>query len=165
MKNHRFAIWIFLLWLFQSIFLKYIRINGIGPELLYVFTLCVAMYEKRPKYYITVAVVCGLLSELSAGRMPGFYLIFYTLSVLCTVGLEEIIYRSIFAFVIPLTAVLTFLGNSVFFFINHNMFESLSFAQAVKTIIFPVVIYNTAVAVVMKPFVKKTLYKKKFRRR
>lgn len=165
MKNLRIAIWIFLLWIIQSVFLKYIRINGIGPELLYIFALCVAMYEKKPLYYVTVGAVCGTLAELSAGRMPGFFLIFYILSVLCTIGLKEIIYRNIFAFVIPLTAILTFFENSIFFFINHNVFESFSYTEAVKTIILPVVIYNTVLAVILKPFVKKTLYKKKLRRR
>ena len=166
MKNLKLAVWIFLLWLFQTVFSRFVRIDGISPDILYVFVLCMAINEKKPSYYITIGIICGFIADAFTGGIPGFYLLAYTCTVLLTVMMGEIIYKELFLIIAPVTAVFTFILNSIYFLINHTYLQEISYAAALKSIILPVIIYNTVVAIIINPLLKKTVYtEKKLRRR
>lgn len=164
MKNLKFAIWIFLLWLVQSVFSNYIRIGGIAPELLYVFVLCMAMLEKKPSYYISISIICGLLADISAGGMIGFYLLTFTGSTLLLVGLGSLFYREYLLMILPVILLFSFAVHSIYYLINHNILNSLSYPAALKSIIVPVMLYNTAVGLLIHPLLKKSMYKRSRRR-
>lgn len=156
MKNLKLTVWIFLLWLVQTVFSKYIRINGVVPELLYMFVICVSLLEKKQYRYITVGIVCGIIADAIVKGSPGFNLLIYTCTVFATVCFCEFVYRDIFFLIIPISAVFTFCENTIFYFITQNNLNS--YVSALKTVIFPVIIYNVAAAVIIKFLLKKTVY-------
>jgi rod shape-determining protein MreD len=166
MKNLKFAIWIFLLWLFQTVFLRFIRIGGIAPEMLYVFVLCMALNEKKPAYYISIGIICGFISDAFTGGTPGLYLLIYTCTVLAVAGIGEVIYREPVFMIVPVVLLFSFLENTLYFFVNHGALQSVAYVSALKSIILPVMLYNTVLAVILNPILKLTVYpKKRLRRR
>ena len=155
MKNLKLAVWILILWLFQTVFSKYIRIDGVSPELLYIFVICTALTEKKPQRYITVGIVSGLVTDAFCGTV-GFYLLIYTCTVFAVVWLSELIYKDMFFMVIPFAAVFTFVENSIFYLLNGS--GAMNYPTALKSIILPVVIYNAAAALIINFLLKKTAY-------
>ncbi len=160
MKKIKFFVWIFLLWLLGTVFGEFVRIGGIIPELLYVFTLCIAMHEKRFSHYIFVAIICGAIMD-STLTNPGFYIVFYTITTLIIVGMGELIYRDKIFMIIPITFVFSFAQSSIYFLISRNLFQDMEYIKALKSIIIPTAIYNSAVAILINPLVKKILYPKR----
>ena len=166
MKKLKFAVWIFVLWLFQTVFLRFIRVDGIGPELLFVFALCTAVSEKTPSYYIGIAVICGLAADIAAGGVPGFYMLTYTAAVLFVVWLVDIIYKDIILLFLPITLIFTFLLNTLSFFVHHSYLSDNTYLSVLTAIILPVMLYNCIAAIIINPLLKKTIYpRKKIRRR
>lgn len=158
MKNLKLALWIFVMWLVQVFFSGYLRIGGVIPEFLYIFVVCVSLLEKKPQRYITVGIVCGVIADAIAAKMPGFNLLIYTCTVFAVVRLGEIIYKDMFLWVIPFAAVFTFFKNTIFYFANKGSLGEIAYLAALKSVIVPVVIYNVVAAVVMMLILKKTAY-------
>lgn len=158
MKILKMSVWIVLLWIFQAVFSRFIRVDGIAPELLFVFMLCVAYFETKPSAYITVGSVCGLLAGVLYGTDASFYLIAYVASVLAVSMFAEIIYNKIFLLILPAVFIMTFLVNSGLFVINNVQLDDITYKTAFLSVILPVMIYNTIVAAIIGFFVKKTIY-------
>lgn len=156
MKILKMSVWIVLLWIFQAVFSRFIRVDGIAPELLFVFMLCVAYFETKPSAYITVGSVCGLLAGVLYGTDASFYLIAYVASVLAVSMFAEMIYNKFFLLILPAVFIMTFLVNSGLFVINK--LDDITYKTAFLSVILPVMIYNTIVAGIIGFFVKKTIY-------
>ena len=153
MKTVKICVWIAVLYIVQCVLTPYIRIAGAVPELLFIFAICTAYFEKDAKYCFVPAAVCGLLAGSMYGVGAAFYLIFFAISAVAVSMFSDIIYTKIFVPVIPVVMIMTFVENSLFF-LTHNML-SVTYSGALTSVILPVTIYNTVIAVPIGYFVKK----------
>lgn len=163
MKSVKLAVWIFLLWFSQRLFSGIFEIKGIYPELLFVFSLCYAFLERKTEYSIWVAVACGLLAEVMSG--VGISLLIYTISVLILILCMNYIYRDIPLLIIPVTLMLTFFKESMYYLFNRPLSDSIGFADALKSVVFPVMVYNAATSVFIKKILMCTVFSKNKKRR
>ena len=85
---------------YGNIFARFIRIGGIAPELLFVFCICFAYFEKKSVYYVTVGAVCGVLAGVLSGCAP-FWLAAYIICVLSVSALAEVLYNGPFLLIFP----------------------------------------------------------------
>lgn len=155
MKMIKISAWIIILTFIQCIFAPYFRIAGACGELLFVFSLCIAYQE--PKYYLSVSVICGLLAGSIFGGNPVFYLVLYTVSAFAVSIFSEIVYTKLFLPIVPITLLMTFLENSIFFAVNKAI--SMSYGSAFVSVILPIMLCNTLAAVIIFFLVKKTVCK------
>ena len=146
MKNLKLVFWVFVIWLIETVFLRFVKIGGIAPDLSYMFILCLAYREREPKIYISAAVLCGILAETTGHQCVGFQLILFVCSVFLVVMLGELIYRNFFVLIMPIAGVFSFISNSLYFALNSGIMNELTYVEALKNIILPVTFYNIAVA-------------------
>ena len=161
MKNLKLVLWVFIIWLIETVFLRFIKIGGIAPDLLYVFILCLAYREREPKVYISVAALCGILAETTGYQCIGFQLILFVCSVFLVVMLGELIYKNFFVLIVPISGVFSFAANSLYYALNSEVMNSLTYVKAIETVILPVSVYNAAVAAVVLFLLDMTVYKGK----
>lgn len=161
MKNLKLVLWVFIIWLIETVFLRFIKIGGIAPDLLYVFILCLAYREREPKVYIFAAALCGILAETTGHQCIGFQLILFVCSVFLVVMLGELIYKNFFVLIVPISGVFSFAANSLYYALNSEVMNSLTYVKAIETVILPVSVYNTAVAMAVLFLLDMTVYKGK----
>lgn len=155
MKGLKIAIHILLIMLFQGVFLRFVRIFGIAPEMFFVYCVCFAYFEKKPTYFITVGAVCGLAAGIYSGGNIAFFLVSYIVSVLGVSSLTELLYNKPYFFVMPLAFVFTYLLNTGYYFVYCSGLGGLTYAEALTAVILPAAVYNTAVSAAMGYIAKK----------
>ena len=69
MSKIKIFIWIFLLYIIQSVFYPIMSLSGIIPELLLGFAVSYASLEKNIKKSSWVIIICALLSGTGIGRV------------------------------------------------------------------------------------------------
>lgn len=157
MKIAKTAVWIIIFYILQTCIAPYMRIYGAVPELLFVFAVCVAYFEKEPICYSAVGVVCGLIAGTVYGTNPVFYLISYIATVLLVSSCAEIMYSKPLLLIMPFVFIMTFACGSIFFFVSKEYLGQITYASAFMSVILPVTIYNTAVSLLIGLLVKKTV--------
>lgn len=153
MKGLKIALELILIVFFQNIFARFIRIGGIAPELLFVFCICFAYFEKKSVYYVTVGAVCGVLAGVLSGCAP-FWLAAYIICVLSVSALAEVLYNGPFLLIFPIVLVFSFLLNSAYFFAYHAQLGNITYFRAFMSVILPVMIYNTIASGIIGFFVR-----------
>lgn len=68
MKVLSIAIWIFVLYVIQTVFCPIIGITNIVPELLFCFAVSYAVFEHRFNRLSVVVIMCALISATGVGR-------------------------------------------------------------------------------------------------
>ena len=160
MNRLKTFIWIFLITLFQSVFIEYISISEIRPDFVFIFSLCIAAKEKNIKTVMTIAVICGIITDCLTGRIFGNYLAVY---LICAV-IMYIIHDAMFKYGIIVSYVLIFLltilGNSIFYIINISVLKDVGYLYSLLNIILPTAVYNTILSVILMYLISKTIFKK-----
>lgn len=161
MKRIKLAGWIAVMLLIQSVFLRYIRIGGIAPELLYVFLICYTFFENKPNYRLGVGIILGILSGVISNGALSVHLLIYTITTVAEILILELLYQRQTAVVFPLIAIFTFIENTAMFYI-YNL--NIGYFEAFIGVILPVIIYNLAIgAIFVYVFTRKP--KKTFKKR
>lgn len=160
MKNLKLVLWVVIIWFAETVFLRFIKIGGIAPDLLYMLVLCIAYREKEPKVYISMAALCGILAEAAGYQCVGFYLIIYICSVFAVAAIGELVYKKFFVLIMPIAGVFSFVSNSLYFVLNSNAMNGLTYTGALGTVVFPTLIYNIAVSVVILFLLDITVYRR-----
>ena len=74
MYNIKLAVCIFLVTVIDTIFLRYIEIGNIMPDLILVFVISFALSHKNPISVMTIATICGVIADSLSGRIFGNYM-------------------------------------------------------------------------------------------
>ena len=156
MKKIKVFLWIAILLLVQVCLIQYIMVKHIGPELLFVFSVCYALHEKDEKLRFAVPAVCGAAVDFMGGQVFGINMLIYTFVAAGGVWIADVFYRTGTIFQFPLIFVLSAAAGSVYFVLNAGIFARLGYGSILWQIIFPTACYNTAAAFLILPLVRKT---------
>ncbi len=156
MKKIKIFLWIAILLLVQVCLIQYIAVKHIVPELLFVFAICYALHEKDAKLRFVVPVICGAAVDLMGGQAFGMNMLVYAIAAAGGVWIADAFYRTGTIFQFPLLFVLSAAAGSVYFILNAGVFAQMGYGSILWEVIFPTACYNTAVAVLILPMVRKT---------
>lgn len=78
MKIFKYTVWIFLLFLVQTVVLNYIAPFGFRPDLILPFIAAAAIKEDTFKEATVVSIVCAVLAGALSGKNFSFCVLFYT---------------------------------------------------------------------------------------
>lgn len=151
MKKLKIFLWIFLLALAQISLVHYIEFGGIGPGLLFVFAVCMAMNEQDWNTKVIVAAICGAVADVCSSRAFGVNLVLYTGTALLAAGVASTVYRKNFWMELPLLFVLTVAMEAVYYLINRQALGYSSFLQAFGSVMLPAACYNAVMLLWMYP--------------
>lgn len=130
----------------QSALLSRISINGIVPNLLFVFSLCFCAENGNLSASAAVAVLCGILCDSFTVNGMGSMIIMFTYPVILMAMLGELVYKKNAFICIAAVMVLSIFGEVLYYLMNMSVLKERSFAEAFVSVILPTAAYNTAAA-------------------
>lgn len=157
-KNIKIILWIIAVIVFQTVICGYIAVDGIIPDIVFVFTIAFVVLEEKFSYCAVMPILCGFLVDMMSARGFGINIICYTYSALLCYAVGEHFFKQKLWFAVPMVLIGTFICESMYFILNFSDFNVRLIANAIKEVIIPVTIYNTFMTFVIYPLLKKTIY-------
>lgn len=156
MKKCKIFLWIAVLLLLQTCVLPYIKIRHVGPELLFVFSVCYALHEKDQKLQFFVPVICGAAVDWMSGQFFGADTVIYMLAAAAAVWLVSVFYQTGTLFHFPLMLVLSIAAGSAYFLMHTGDFADAGYGTILWNMILPTALWNTLLTAVILPLVRIT---------
>ena len=138
MRNFKIFLWIFVIFLVQTVVLSPIHIFGAVPSAVLAFVMCVAILENEFRTAVIISGICAVVMGAIGGRNFTEITLFYAYSSIIVFAARK---RPRYVGNFPKTIVWTFIMSAIF-------------SDALPTAVF-----NTVIAVILYPILKKTLYK------
>lgn len=156
MRTIKIIIWIFALFILQSVFGGVIGIRGCVPELLLCFTVCFAICDSsRISAYVLIA--CGILSGSGVGRVFPIAVIVIGGAGLIACGMaSRLRFIPVFVRALAIIALCAFVMCSAEYF---TAYKAITFTVLVTRLL-PFTLYTAAWGGIMYPTVRRTLFKK-----
>lgn len=158
MRNFKIFLWIFIIFLIQTVVLARIHILGAVPSLVTAYIVCVMLLENEFRNAVIISVICAGAAGALCGREFVITVLFY-------------VYSSIVVFVLRKKPMYVgnFLKALLWTFISSAALEIAFFAAEYMTIsmnmlmysVLPTALFNTALAAVVYPVLKSVMYKEK----
>lgn len=156
MRNFKIFLWIFIVFLIQTVIICRIHVYGAVPSLVMAYVVCVMILENEFKHAVTISIICSAAAGLLLGRGFVTVTLFY-------------VYASIIIF--SLRKKPMYVGNPVkalfWTFIASGLMEIVYFVIRTMTIntdmllydALPTAIINTVMVLAVYPLLKVTMYK------
>lgn len=143
-----YAVCIFLITLFQSTVLDYVRIYHVKPNLLIVFTVCIALLRGN-KEGAVVGFITGLFQDMISGRVIGCYALLGLYLGLIIGSVNKRLYRENFLVVIFFTFISSIIYESLVCLLGIYTQVSVDLLYAFKNIILIEAVYNSIISIVV----------------
>ncbi len=160
MRNLKIALWIILLSLFEAMFVPYIKIGNIMPDLLFVFALCYAVEKNTINSSIIVSAICGALADCFSGRIFGIYLVIFLICAVLIWIIKENIFKNSLLVAFAFIFIFSILGKSMYFVANISVLKDMGYLYSLFRIIIPEAIFNTFISILIIPLLRLTLKKR-----
>lgn len=153
MRKFKIAIWIFLLYIIQTVFGGAININGTIPDLLLAFAVIFTFYEWELNTATLIIIICGILAGSEAGRVFPAVVIMTCAAAMAARGFSA-------KFIPQCIRVISVIAVSSFVLCAFEYFTAYKWitVYALTNSILPHVIYTVVMACVVYPLVKRTLF-------
>ena len=156
LQKVKIALWIVLITLIQSVFVPYINIFGITPNLLFIFSLCYAGVSKNIKSIMIISAVCGAIADCMTGRIFGVYVFIYLISALLIFLILEGVFSDNKLLFTVIVFVTTIFGETIFYLINIGVLKETKYIEVLFDTILPLAVINTLFSVILKVILKKS---------
>ena len=80
MRTYKLVLWIFILYIIQTVFYPVLSLCGYVPELLMCFVVSYASLERRFRKVSPVIIICAILSGVGTGRVFSIAVLFIGLA-------------------------------------------------------------------------------------
>ena len=133
MRNFKIFLWIFVIFLVQTVVLSPIHIFGAVPSAVLAFVMCVAILENEFRTAVIISGICAVVMGAIGGRNFTEITLFYAYSSIIVLAARK---------------------RPRYVIREMTLDVSVIFSDALPTAVF-----NTVIAVILYPILKKTLYK------
>ncbi|MCD8181704.1 MAG: hypothetical protein LUF26_09565 [Firmicutes bacterium] len=156
MRNFKVFLWIFIVFLIQTVILARAHIFGAAASAVMAYVVCVMILEDEFKNAVTISIICAAAMGALGGRSFAAVMLFYTYSSIIVFSLrKKPVYAGNFAKALLWTFALSAVSE-ILFYAAENM--SVSTAMLLNNAL-PTAVINTVLAAVIYPILKKTMYK------
>ena len=160
MKVLKYVIWIFLLFILQTVTLNYIAPFGFRPDLILPFVVIVAIKEDTLKNSMLISIICAVAAGALSGKNFSFCVLFYTYVGAVVFGMRNHPrYVPDLAKIPFWTFISAAVGESVSYLLLYSSVKW--FVKAFFVHILPISLITTAVGMVLYFLASKTLFGKR----
>ena len=160
MKVLKYVIWIFLLFLLQTVSMNYIAPFGFRPDLILSFVVIVAIKEDTLKNSMLISIVCAVAAGALSGKNFSFCVLFYTYVGAVVFGTRKYPRYVPHLAKIPFwTFVSAIVGESVSYLLLYSSVKW--FVKAFFVYILPTAFITTAAGMIIYFIASKTLFGKR----
>lgn len=155
MKNFKTIVWIFVVFLIQTVIVAPIHIFGACPSLVLSYVMCVMILENEFRRAAVISIVCAAMMGALGGRGFTVIVLFYVYSSIAVFSLRK---KPLYAMDSIKALVWTFIVSAlleVVMYVIQNM--TINMGMIISTVL-PTAVINTVMAGIMYPILKKTLY-------
>ena len=156
MRNFKFGVWIFCIFLVQTVVLSGIHVFNAMPFIVLPFVVCAALMEEDGVTAAAVSGICAFIAGAFTGRsyiVTALYIFYAGMVVFAVKAKPLYISKAVKAF--ALTFIISGVMETVFRFIDAG-------SITVDTLIYSVLPFaavNTAFVILVYPLLKRTMYK------
>lgn len=156
MRNFKIFLWIFIIFLIQTVILGHIHVFGAVPSLVLAYIVCVMVMENEFRSAVTISIICaGIMGGLS-GRDFMITVLFYVYSSIIIFALrKKPAYVNNCIKVIMWTLISSAILEILFFAVRNL---SLNLSMLINDAL-PTAIFNVVLAGILYPILKRTMYK------
>lgn len=159
LKYLRYAVICALTVLCEMIFGSYIEICGAVPMFGFCFCITASAFERDISCAVGVAAVTGALCDVLYGHGFGTYTVSFALVALAVFYVRDKVFSS--GILMLLTSVFVMsLAVNVVYYVFHITEIGTDFGSMAVSVILPSCIYNTVIALIFYPFVKRSFGKR-----
>ena len=156
MRNFKIFLWIFVIFLVQTVVLSPIHIFGAVPSAVLAFVMCVAILENEFRTAVIISGICAVVMGAIGGRNFTEITLFYAYSSIIVFAARK---RPRYVGNFPKTIVWTFIMSALLEILLFVIREMTLDVSVIFSDALPTAVFNTVIAVILYPILKKTLYK------
>ena len=156
MRNFKIFLWIFVIFLVQTVVLSPIHIFGAVPSAVLAFVMCVAILENEFRTAVIISGICAVVMGAIGGRNFTEITLFYAYSSIIVFAARK---RPRYVGNFPKTIVWTFIMSAILEILLFVIREMTLDVSVIFSDALPTAVFNTVIAVILYPILKKTLYK------
>ena len=156
MRSFKFGVWIFCIFLVQTVVLSGIHVFNAVPSLVLPFVVCAALMEESAVDAVVISAVCALVSGAFTGRsyiVTALYIFYAGMVVFAVKAKPLYINKAVKAF--ALTFIISGVMEVLFRFIDAGSVTP----DVLMYSVLPFAAVNTAFVILVYPILKRTMYK------
>ena len=156
MRNFKIFLWIFIVFLIQTVILARVHIFGAVPSLVMAYVMCVILLENEFRSAVTISIICAAAMGALSGREFAGTVLFYVYSSIIVFALRK---KPRYVGNLPKAVVWTFLASGIME-ILYLVIRTLS--VSVDVILYdalPTAVFNAVLALIVYPVLKATMYR------
>jgi len=138
---------IFFIILVQTTILDYIKINGIKPNLILVYTICFSLLEGSEDGAI-IGLFAGMMLDITVGKVIGAYSLINMYTGIISGFMSKKYFKENILVVLLFTFFLTMFYEYGIYLLNRiGNLRAHSFVFVFKTVLFPEALYNSIISI------------------
>lgn len=156
MRNFKIFLWIFIIFLIQTVIISRIHLFGAVPSLVMGYVICVMILENEFRSAVTISIICAFAIGALSGRNFSVMVLYYVYSsIIIFAARKKPVYIGNYPKVIVWTGIASVLLE-VIIFVLRTMTVS---TEMLLHDALPTAVFNMVLAAILYPIMKKTIYK------
>lgn len=156
MRNFKVFLWIFIIFLIQTVILRHIHILGAVPSLVMAYVVCIIIMENEFSSAVTISTICSFVMGALSGRDFIIMTLFYAYTSIIVFALrKKPAYVNNGVKAAAWTFILSAVLEIIFFLLGNGFLN----VRALIYIALPTAVINTVIAGIVYPILKRTMYK------
>ncbi len=158
MRNFKIFLWIFIIFLIQTVLLARVHIFGAVPSAVMAYVVCVMLLENEFRNAVTISLICAAAAGALCGREFVVITLFYVYSSIVIFTLrDKPVYVGNYAKAIVWTFISSVAMETALFAVEHMTVSMSMFMYNAL----PTAVCNMALAALIYPLLKALMYKEK----
>ena len=156
MRNFKIGLWIFVIFLIQTVILSQVRLFGAVPSLALSYIICVTILENEFRTAVTISIICAAAMGALGGRGFAPTTLFYVYASIAVFALRnKPAYVSDIIKTLAWTFIVSFAAEVMYFALG-----SFTLTVPVLTdVALPTAVANTVLSLALYPLLKLTMYR------
>lgn len=156
MRNFKIFLWIFIVFLIQTVIVARIHVFGAVPSLVLAYVMCVMVLENEFRNAVTISIICAAAMGALSGRDFPLTVLFYSYTSIMVFALRK---KPAYIGNFPKAIISTFILSALFEVIMYVL-RTMSVDMSVLTHnALPTAVFNVIFVMIIYPILKKTMYK------
>lgn len=156
MRNFKTFLWIFIVFLIQTVILARVHIFGAVPSLVMAYVICVMILENEFRNAVTISIICSAAMGALGGREFAVTVLFYVYSSIIIFALRK---KPAYVENLPKAVVWTFLASGVMEILYFAIRTLSVNTEMLLHDALPTAIFSAVLALIVYPVLKVTMYR------
>lgn len=156
MRNFKTFLWIFIVFLIQTVILARVHIFGAVPSLVMAYVICVMLLENEFRNAVTISIICSAAMGALGGREFAVTVLFYVYSSIIIFALRK---KPAYVGNLPKAVVWTFLASGVMEILYFAIRTLSVNTEMLLHDALPTAIFSAVLTLIVYPVLKVTMYR------